>query len=111
MKNRLFIIAMILVTVFLAILWEREQTYNARLKRIDAEVTAVEARVRLLRLKTRALKAEVELLDLSNQIKLLKGWNRHRSPVSKIPANSNRDGNNPGHLTGNRNNGRNAKKI
>ncbi len=86
MKNRLFIIAVITITLFLAVLWDREQTYNMRLKHIKDEVMAVEARVRLLKLKTRALKAEVELLDIANQIDLLKGWNRQTSLTGKMPT-------------------------
>jgi hypothetical protein len=102
MRNRLFITAVVLVTLFLGVLWEREQTYNSRLRRIDAEVSAVETRVRLLRLKTRALKAEVELLDISNQIKLLKGWNRSTSFPSKVSAIHRRNGiirGNTGHVS------------
>ncbi|MCP5046980.1 MAG: hypothetical protein GY940_07390 [bacterium] len=72
MKNKLFAVSIVIVSIFLAAFWVREQSYRAHLKRIDTEVAGMQARVRLLRLKTEALKAEMELLNLSTYIELLR---------------------------------------
>ena len=82
MKNKIFSVVLVLISLFLSILWMREQSYRTQLKQINKEITAVEDKVRLLGLRTDALEMEVELLDISNQIKLLKGWRRSASHKS-----------------------------
>ncbi len=86
MKNKLFTTIVVLVSLALAVLWIREQNYRSRLRHIDSELAAMQIRVRILYLKTQALKAEVELLNLSTYIKLLKGW----KPELKPRGNSNK---------------------
>ena len=73
MKSKLFTTVLVLTCVFLAVYWMRERSYESRMKRIDTEVTAIRDQVRMLRLKTRALKTEIEMLSLSAYVEMVNG--------------------------------------
>lgn len=78
MKNRIFTVILVLVSIFLAILWVREQSYRARINRLNTVVKRMEHRMRGLQLRADALEEEIEMLNLSTYVQLMKGWKRLR---------------------------------
>ena len=71
-RNKVITIFVVLLAVFLAVLWSRERAYRVRLNRLKAEVVKLEINVHLLRVRAEALKHEMEMLNLSTHMHLLK---------------------------------------
>ncbi|NIM11514.1 MAG: hypothetical protein GTO45_16460 [Candidatus Aminicenantes bacterium] len=75
-RNKVITIIVVLLAVFLAVLWSRERAYRVRLNRLKAEVVKLEINVHLLRVRTEALKQEMEMLNLATYMKLMKKMER-----------------------------------
>lgn len=75
-RNKVFSIVIVLSIIFLAILWCRERMYHARLNRVKAVVTDLEFSVYLLKLRAEALKEEVEMMNMSTYLRLVKNLER-----------------------------------
>jgi uncharacterized membrane protein YfhO len=87
MKNKVFAIILVMAVIFLAILWHREQEYRGRLKHLNVLLAALNTRIQLLELKSKALKIEIEMVDISNHLKMSKGLKNEKkkiAPVAKI---------------------------
>jgi hypothetical protein len=80
MKKKMFTTVLVLVSLFLAISWVREQDYRTRLKRLNAVVTEMQDRIRRLRLRADALQEEMEMLNISTYLRLVKGWKEDSRP-------------------------------
>ena len=82
MKNKVFAIILVTAVIFLAILWHREQEYRGRLKHLNVLLAALNTRIQLLELKSKALKIQIEMVDISNHLKMLKGLKNEKKKIA-----------------------------
>lgn len=78
MKKKVFAIIVSISLVFLALLWDQQRQYREELKTMEHHYVRLKTQVRLLKLKARALKTEVRMIEVSNHLQMLKGWSSMR---------------------------------
>lgn len=74
MRNKVFAIIVAISLVFLALLWEQQRQHQKELALMHNHFVKLEKQMRLLKLKARALKTEVRMIEVSNHLQILKGW-------------------------------------
>ncbi len=74
MKNKIFSIVLVVSIIFLAIIWNREHQYRSRIDNIGTRYNSLQTRLYMLELKAKALKLEMQMVEISNHIKIIKGW-------------------------------------
>lgn len=89
-KNKTFSIVIVLSVIFLAILWSRERVYHRRLSHVKEVVADLEFSVHLLKLRARALKEEVEMMNMSTYLRLIENMERGTGKLASYKSDGSR---------------------
>lgn len=70
---------MVVSCIFLAFIWHSELLHHSRLTHVKTMFDALQTRINVLELKVKALKVEIEMVRVSNHLKILKGWKERKA--------------------------------
>lgn len=86
MKKRAFAAFLVILVLFLIILWEQDRRHKTELTNMEARFNWLQSEMRVLRLRAQALKAEIEMTEISNHLQTLKGLSSRRFGADQIQS-------------------------